>query len=118
MGEALDTLLTGYVLRYTLVVGAVLTVALYGVGTELLYMRPRSVLFFAALFALGLAPVPFSISDSGLESAAVSVGGGFDVTNPSRYRAGSDGPLRFKTAFALAGIGAYSLLGFLALGAL
>lgn len=118
MDESTKTLVTGYVLRYTLVVGAVATVVVYGVGTELLYMGSRTVFFFTALFALMLAPVPFSISDSGLESAAVGVGGGFDVTNPSKYRAGSDGPLRVKVAFTLAGLGAYALLAFLALGVL
>ncbi|WP_323675670.1 hypothetical protein [Halorubellus sp. PRR65] len=55
------------------------------------------------------------MSDAGLESAGTGVAGGFDVTNPSRYRAGTRSSLRLKAFFALAGVLTYSLLAFTAL---
>ncbi|MFC6955428.1 hypothetical protein [Halorubellus litoreus] len=115
MESSTRQLVTAHLLRHTLVAGAVLTFAIAAAGTELLGLGARNVLFFLAVFAGGLVLVPFAVSDAGLESAGVGVAGGFDVTNPSEYRAGTDGSLRLKAAFSLAGVLAYSLLGFAAL---
>lgn len=102
--------------RHTVVVAGVATLALTVAATELLGVGGRDALLFQAVLAAGL--VPFDGSDAGLESAGVGVAGGFDVTNPSQYRAGTDGPLRLKAAFAFAGVVAYSLLGFALLNVL
>jgi hypothetical protein len=104
--------------RHTLVVGGIATLALTVGATELLGVPGRDALGFQAVLAAALVLVPFAVSDAGLESAGVGVAGGFDVTNPSQYRAGSDGPLRVKAAFAFAGVLAYSLLGFAVLSVL
>jgi hypothetical protein len=98
--------------RHTLVVGGVAALALTVGATELLGVAARDALVFQAVLAAGLVLVPFAVSDAGLESAGAGVAGGFDVTNPSQYRAGTDGPRRLKAAFAFAGVLAYALLGF------
>lgn len=118
MDATARSLLKGYVLWYGMVGGAVVLAASLFLGSQVWVLGTRDVLFFTALFALVFAPVPFAVSDSGLESAGVGVAGGFDVTDPSSYRAGTDRPLRYKVAFALAGAGAFAAVGFLVTGAL
>lgn len=110
MESSTRKLLRAHALRYSLVGGALITVALTIGATQLLGLGVRDVLFILAVFAGGLVLVPFGVSDSGIESAGAGVAGGFDVTNPSQYRGSTDSSLRLKAVFALAGVLAYSLL--------
>lgn len=117
MEQATRDLLQTYFLNYSLTAGLTVTASIVVLASLGLDVTLKSILFFTALASAGLVLVPFAVSDSGLESAGAGVQGGFDVTNPSTYRAGSstDGSTRLKAVFVIAGTGLYAITGFLVL---
>jgi hypothetical protein len=108
-------------LRYTLVGGALCTALLLGGtaalvssnGGDVTAMLPNVALVAAAV-GISLGAVSFSASNSGTETIEAGVQGGFDVTDPSMFRASTAGlPRRFRFGALCLGVGLFSA-GFLA----
>ncbi|WP_435333643.1 hypothetical protein [Haloarchaeobius sp. TZWWS8] len=94
--------LAPYVAKFSLVGGLVLTVLVLGVGSVAGVPLPLVALALC-VGSLMVGPAMFATTDSGLDSAEAGVAGGFDVTNPSAYRASDMLPGRIESGFVFIG---------------
>ena len=104
--------------RYTLVGGALCTALLLGGaaavvsanGGDATAMLPNVALVTAAV-GISFGAVSFSTSNSGTETIEAGVAGGFDVTDPSLFRASTSGlPRRLRLGALSLGIGLFSVV--------
>ncbi|MFC4405076.1 hypothetical protein [Haloarchaeobius iranensis] len=102
--------------RYTLVGGALCTALLLGGtaaivannGGDVTATLPNVALASAAI-GISLGAISFSTSNSGTETIEAGVAGGFDVTDPSLFRASTSGlPRRFRLGALSLGVGLFS----------
>jgi hypothetical protein len=115
------------VLRYTLVGGVLLTVLLLGgaavvltaIGTGSPVDGVATVALVSALVGVTVGALAFSTNDSGIDTAEAGIQGGFDVTNPTAFRADPASlPGRLQLGFLLLGLGIFSALSLVGIATL
>ncbi|WP_256295705.1 hypothetical protein [Haloarchaeobius salinus] len=105
------------VLRYTLVGGVLCTtlvlggaaVVLTAMGTGSVVDAVANVALVSTLVGFGVGVLAFSTNNSGIDTVEAGIQGGFDVTDPTSFRADSAGlPGRLQLGFLLLGAGLFS----------
>jgi len=112
--------------RYTLVGGALCTALLLGGtaavvstnGGDVAAMLPN-VALASAVVGIAVGSLSFATNNSGTETIEAGVQGGFDVTDPSTFRASTTGlPRRFRLGALCLGVGLFSALALVGVSSL